>query len=196
VTERDPSRYVFWLASRSAGIVAFVLIATSVMFGLYMAANLGRRKGYKRTMVKAHEQVALVAMAMIALHGLLLLGDKWLSQGLGGLLIPFTMSYRPLWTGIGMVAGYLAFALGLTFYVRRRLGTQRWRKVHRLTPIVYMLGAVHALGAGSDGAGIWMQGLVVLTAVPIAGLLAARYRPRGPARSPAPRRPAPAPSAQ
>ena len=153
MTERDPSRYVFWLASRSAGIVAFVLVATSVVLGLYMAANLGRRPGYKRVLVKVHEQVALAALVAIAAHGLLLLGDKWLNPGIGGILIPFTMPYRPVWTGIGMVAGYLAFALGLTFYVRRRIGPARWRKVHRLMALVYVMGAVHALGAGSDGGG-------------------------------------------
>ena len=188
MTERDPSRYVFWLASRSAGIVAFVLVATSVVLGLYMAANLGRRRGYKRVLVKVHEQVALAALVAIAVHGLLLLGDKWLNPGIGGILIPFTMPYRPVWTGIGMVAGYLAFALGLTFYVRRRIGPARWRKVHRLMALVYVMGAVHALGAGSDGGGVWLRMVVAVTALPIAGLLVARYRPR----QPRPRVPAPA----
>ena len=177
MVERDPSRYVFWLASRSAGIVAFVLVATSVLIGLYMAANLGRRPGYKRSLVKVHEQVALAAMVAIAAHGLLLLGDRWLNPGIVRILIPFTMPYRPLWTGIGVLAGYLAFALGLTFYARRRIGAARWRKTHRLIVVVYVLGAVHALTAGSDGAGIWLRALVAVTAVPIAVLLVARYRP-------------------
>jgi sulfoxide reductase heme-binding subunit YedZ len=190
MTERDPSQYVFWLASRSAAIVAFILVATSVVIGLYMAANLGRRPGYKRILVKAHEQIAIAALVAIAAHGLLLLGDQWLNPGIGGIAIPFTMAYRPLWTGLGQIAGILAFALGLTFYARRRLGAARWRKAHRLIVVVYVLGAAHALGAGSDGSGIWLQAIVVLSAVPIAGLLVARYRPK-PARTPAPRRPAP-----
>ena len=178
MTERDPSLYVFWLASRSAGIVAFVLVAASVLLGLYLAANVGRRKVPKRMLVKVHEQIALAALVAIAAHGLLLLGDKWLSPGIGGLVVPFTMSYRPVFTGIGQVAGALAFALGLSFYARRRIGPRRWRKAHRLMPIVYCLAAVHALGAGSDGSGPWLQGLVVVTALPMAGLLVARYRPR------------------
>jgi methionine sulfoxide reductase heme-binding subunit len=178
VTQRDPSRYVFWLASRSAGLVAFLLVATSVVLGLYMAANLGRRPGYKRVLVKVHEQLALAALVAITAHGLLLLGDSWLRPGISGIAIPFTMPYRPIWTGIGIVAGYLALALGLTFYARRRIGPVRWRKTHRLIAVVYVMGAVHALGAGSDGGSTWLQVLVVITAVPIAGLLVARYRPR------------------
>lgn len=195
MTERDPSQYVFWLASRSSGIVAFLLVATSVVLGLYMAANLGRRPGYKRVLVKVHEQVALAALVAMAAHGLLLLGDRWLNPGLSGIAIPFTMSYRPVWTGIGMVGGYLAFALGLTFYARRRIGAARWRKTHRLIALVFVMGAVHALGAGSDGGGIWLRSVVALTALPIAVLLVARYRPRHrPARAPARRPPEPSPA--
>jgi sulfoxide reductase heme-binding subunit YedZ len=96
------------------------------------------------------------------------------------------MPYRPLWTGIGVVAGYIAFALGLTFYARRRIGPARWRKTHRLIVVVYVLGAVHALGAGSDGAGIWLRGIVVVTAGPIAALWGARSRRGARRRVPAP----------
>ena len=37
MTEPDPANYPSWLASRSAGIVAFCLIAASVTLGLFMA---------------------------------------------------------------------------------------------------------------------------------------------------------------
>ena len=84
MTEPDPSRYSFWLASRSAGVVAFILIATAVILGLYMAGGVSKRPGAKRTLVKVHEQVALAALAAIAAHGLLLLGDKWLHPGVTG----------------------------------------------------------------------------------------------------------------
>ncbi len=174
----DPSHYVFWLAARSAGIVAFTLVAASVVLGLYMAGNMGTRPGYKRTMVKLHEQLALAAIITIPVHGLLLLGDTWLSPGLAGVFVPFTMAYRPLWTGLGILAGYLAVLLGLSFYVRRRLGVRRWRRAHRFIVLVYVLGVAHALGAGSDAGGIWLRAIVVLSAVPIAGLLVLRYGPR------------------
>ena len=43
------------------------------------------------------------------------------------------MDYRPVYTGLGIVAGYLAAALGLSFYARRRIGAKLWRKLHRAT---------------------------------------------------------------
>jgi methionine sulfoxide reductase heme-binding subunit len=192
VIERDPSQYSWWLASRSAGIVAFVLIACSVMLGLYMASGLGSRPGLKRALLKVHEQLALTAIAVIAMHGLFLLGDKWLKPGITGIALPFTMPYRPAFTGLGILAGYLAALLGPTYYLRRRIGTRRWRLLHRATAIVYVLGLVHALGGGTDGATAWFRALAVFTALPIAALLVARYV--GPRRRAAPvRRSAPPP---
>jgi hypothetical protein len=51
-----------------------------------------------------HERVALVALGALAAHGLVLLGDGFLHPGLGGIVVPFAMSYRPVWSGIGISA--------------------------------------------------------------------------------------------
>ena len=64
--------------------------------------------------------------------------------------VPFAMGFRPLFTGLGVVGGYLAALLGLSFYARKRIGARLWRKAHRATVVVYVLGLVHALGAGTD----------------------------------------------
>ncbi len=84
------------------------------------------------------------------------------------------MSYRPLFTGLGIIAGYLAALLALSFYVRRRIGVKLWRKLHRATALVWVLGVVHTLGAGSDAATQWLRAFVLLPAIPIAYLMVLR----------------------
>lgn len=195
MTEPDPGRYGWWLGARSAGIVAFLLIATAVMLGLFMASNVTRRPGLKRTLVKVHEQVALAGLIAIATHGLLLLGDGWLRPGIVGISVPFTIGYRPVFVGLGIIGGYLGALLGLTYYARRRIGTRRWRSIHRATVVVYTLAAVHSLGSGTDGTSLWFRGLVIATAIPIAALLIMRYRPRRQTRPAAVRSPGPLTSA-
>lgn len=108
------------------------------------------------------------------MHGLSLMADPWLRPGLSGVTIPFTMSYRPLYSGLGIVAGYLAALLGLSFYARRRIGVKRWRKLHRATVLVWVLGVVHALGAGSDAATQWLRAFVLLPSIPIVYLTVLR----------------------
>lgn len=196
MTEPDPANYPWWLASRSAAIVAFVLITAAVVLGLFMASNVFRRPGLKGKLLKVHEQIALAALIAIGAHGVLLLGDAWLSPGITGIAIPFTLEYRPIWTGLGIIAGYLALILGPTYYLRRRIGTKRWRQIHRLTVVIFVLAVAHSLGSGTDGASLWMRTMVIGSAALVAGLVAVRYGRRAPRRpkaaSPAPA-PAPAP---
>jgi sulfoxide reductase heme-binding subunit YedZ len=173
-TVKDPAPYLPWLVSRASGIVALGLVTLAVLLGLTVSARLLRRPGLGRVLVRLHEHVALVAMGAIAVHGLALTGDRWLHPGLRGLTIPFAMSYRPAFTGLGIVGGYLAALLGLSFYARRRIGVKLWRALHRGTVLVWVLSVVHTVGAGSDAATMWLRVLVLVPAVPITYLLSRR----------------------
>jgi methionine sulfoxide reductase heme-binding subunit len=180
--------YLWWLVSDASGVVAIVLISLSVVLGLAMAARAISRPALKRSAMRLHEHLALVALAAIALHGLALLGDQWLKPGWRGIAIPFELSYRPTFTGLGIIAGYLAVLLGPSFYLRRRLGARRWRKLHRATVLVWVLSVVHALGAGSDGAQPWLRAIVLAPAVPLAYLIVVRALSSRAPRAPTPHR--------
>jgi len=171
----DALHHLWWLASRSAGMVAFGLAAFSVILGLTMSTGMSARKRAARR--DLHEQVALASLAALALHGAFLFGDRWLRPGVLGVLVPFTMSYRTPFTGLGVIAGYVAVLLGLTYYLRGRIGPRRWRSLHRLTPLVYVLAAIHALGAGADRATLGLRLAVIGSAVPIVALLVVRVAP-------------------
>lgn len=121
MTGPDPIEHGWWLASRASGIVALVLIAVSVGLGLGMAGKGMRRPGWPRVMLAVHEQTALAGLVAIAVHGVTLLGDRWLAPGPLGILVPFVADYRPAWTGLGILSGHLAALLGLSFYLRKRL---------------------------------------------------------------------------
>jgi sulfoxide reductase heme-binding subunit YedZ len=174
MTHRDPTKVLWWLVSRASGIVALVLISVSVLIGLAMATKVLRGPRLKRACVRLHEHVALVALVAIALHGLALLGDHWLKPGLRGIAIPFALHYRSQFTGLGIIAGYLAVLLGPSFYVRRRIGARRWRRLHRATAIVWLLAVIHTLGSGSDGGTLWVRAIVLVPGIAIVYLLALR----------------------
>ena len=142
---RDPMDYGWWLASRASGLVALALITLSVGVGLAMAGRAFQKPGLAKKLMALHEHAALAGLIAIAVHGITLLGDSWLHPGPVGISVPFTMDYKPAFTGLGIVGGYLAAALGLSFYARRRIGAKLWRKLHRATILVYVLvGRPHA----------------------------------------------------
>jgi len=165
--------HLFWITSRAAGGAALLLASAAVAAGLMMGS---KRKGTdKRDLRAVHEALSLTTLAMVALHGLALLGDSYLNPGVAGIAIPFVSFYRPVWTGLGIVAGYGLAALGLTYYLRDRIGAARWRKLHRLTALFWALAIVHTIGAGSDAAQLWFLLASGLVVVPAALLLVLRW---------------------
>ena len=79
-----------------------------------MAGKAFRPPGLPRKLMALHEHAALGGLVAIAVHGITLLGDRWLHPGPAGIAVPFVMDYRPVYTGLGIVAGYLAAVLGLS----------------------------------------------------------------------------------
>src|SRR6202035_5790054 len=138
----DPTHYVWWLVSRSAGIIALILISLSVVMGLAMATKVVRRPALKRRVNKMHKHVALTALMTLAVHGLSLLGDPWLNPGWRGIARRFAMRYRPRFSGIDISGVYVALLLGPSFYLRRRFGPPRWRKLHSLIVLAWLMSAV------------------------------------------------------
>jgi methionine sulfoxide reductase heme-binding subunit len=192
----------WWLASRASGVVALVLVTFSVGIGLAMAGKVMRGPGLSRKLMALHEHTALAGLIAIAVHGIALMGDSWLKPGVAGVTVPFVLDYKPFFTSLGIVAGYLALLLGLSFYMRQRIGAKLWRKAHRATVAVWALGLVHAIGAGSDATAIWFRWWVIATTPLIGGLLVIRVlesrapKEAAPAKAPKPAaKPAPRPQA-
>jgi sulfoxide reductase heme-binding subunit YedZ len=174
-----PANYVFWLAGRSAGFVALALVTCSVILGLAMAARVVPPR-WRRDAVRIHQHLALIALGAIAAHGLFLAADPWLKAGLKGIVVPFAIGYRPLWTDLGIVAGYLAAILALSFYVRRRIGVRLWRRMHRFIVLVYVLALGHSLGSGTDASIPLVRDAMLASTLPVLFLFALRLqRSRG-----------------
>jgi methionine sulfoxide reductase heme-binding subunit len=163
----DPTQHVYWLASRGLGVVAMLLVSVSVGLGLALSGRLAMRPGGAARLKTLHEATALVGLLAIIGHGALLLGDSYLRPGVMGIAVPFATPVQPFYNGLGIAAGWLAAALGLSFYARRWIGVRRWRRLHRWTLLVWVLGMVHTLGSGTDAAAPWLLVLLGASAVPL-----------------------------
>jgi sulfoxide reductase heme-binding subunit YedZ len=170
------AHHLFWITSRAAGGAALLLASASVFLGLMMSSS--RRNPNRRDLRTLHEALSLAALAMVGLHGVSLLGDAYLNPGVAGIAFPFVGKYRPLWTGVGILAGYGLAALGLSYYLRDRIGAARWRRLHRLTALFWIAAIVHTLGSGSDATQAWFLVLIGAFTLPVAALLALRWTDR------------------
>jgi methionine sulfoxide reductase heme-binding subunit len=165
-----------WYAARAAGIAAWVVLSAVVAFGLALAGRAGRPHQPRSAVTDVHRFGGILAGVFVVTHIVTIAIDAWLPFSLSELLIPFTARYRPLFTGLGVMAAELMLAIGITNRLRRTIPYAVWRRVHYLTLVVWMLATVHLLGAGTDRSAPWLYVPVAITAGGILGLLCWRVR--------------------
>jgi len=169
----DPT---FWLLARATGLTAYALITASVLAGLTVKSRpLGTRiKAAAAT--DLHRFLSLLALGTIAIHGLVLTLDQTIKMPLAGLVVPGLSPYRPLATGLGVLAAELAALVYVSFSLRRRIGHRNWRRLHYVTFAVFAAATVHGLAAGTD---TWAFGLYAGSVAAVVSLTAWRMITKG-----------------
>jgi predicted ferric reductase len=159
-----PDPKAFWYLSRAAGVISYLLLWLSVVLGLGVTNKMARVWPGGPAAVDLHEFAALLGLAFAAFHGLVLLGDRYMSFSLSQIVLPFaTANYQPLWVGLGQIAFYLMIPVTFSFYLRKRIGYGLWRSLHYGSFVVKSLTTVHGLLAGSDTTNPGMLALYAIT---------------------------------
>ena len=172
-----------WYAARAGGVLAYLLVSVSVLAGILLAGKV-RVPGLPRFAVEdVHRFLGLLAGLFIAIHVGSVALDSVVPFSLTQLVVPFTAGYRPLATGLGVVALELLLALAVTNRLRSRLPYRVWRRAHYATLAVWLLATVHGILSGTDRQQAWLLALYAITVALVAGAGAVRF-----GRAPAPRR--------
>lgn len=169
----DPT---FWLLARATGLTAYALLTASVIAGLTVKTRALGTKVKAAAVTDTHRFLSLLALGGVALHGLVLTLDSTVRMPLAALVVPGLSPYRPLATGIGVLAAELMAVIYLSFSLRRRIGVRNWRRLHYLTFGVFGAATIHGLAAGTD---LWAQPLYVLALAAVVALTVWRVLTKG-----------------
>lgn len=174
--------HLFWIISRAAGTAALLFASASVAVGVTMGGRFVRRRGLDLRVL--HEALSLATLVALLVHGASLLGDGFLHPGVADVTVPFVSAYAEPWTTLGILAGWALVILGLAYYVRGRIGVERWRRLHRFTALAWVAALGHSLGEGTDTGTGWFLVALGVVVLPAAGLLVARVTRSGPSQPP------------
>ena len=166
--------HAIWLSARSMGLVAYALATCTVLLGLATAARAGDRLPGRGFVSDTHRALSLLTVLAVAGHVLLLAFDQYARFSPATLLVPFVSWYRPVWTGLGILAAYVLLVVYASFYVRSRIGYKAWRTLHFASLAVFVMATPHGLFAGTDSSAVWARWLYVTAVFAVA--LAVAYR--------------------
>jgi predicted ferric reductase len=153
----------FWYMARSAGLVSYILLWAGTVGGLLTKTKLARAWLPGPAAVSWHEFLSLTALVLASLHGLALLGDRYIQFDLFNVVFPFAATYRTGWVGLGQLGFYLSAAVAVSFYVRQTIGARLWRGLHYLSFVAYVLVVVHGITSGTDTSAVPVQLMYLVT---------------------------------
>jgi predicted ferric reductase len=144
------SQQAMWYITRAAGIMAYLLLWFSTVWGLAIPSKIFTDVLNGEFAFDFHQFISLLALGFLGLHVFILTADRYLPYSLAQVLVPFISPYRPVWVGIGSLAFYLTLLVTVTFYLRKRIGMKSFRYIHYSSLLAYLGAVVHALFAGTD----------------------------------------------
>jgi DMSO/TMAO reductase YedYZ heme-binding membrane subunit len=138
-----------WYAIRATGTVAYLLLYVAVLTGLYTVVQKKRKKKIN-SLLHLHESLSNWALILTCGHLGILLIDSYFTFTLSQILIPFNSAYETIPMAFGTIGFYFLILTMITSKFRKKIGYKKWRKLHGLNPILYMMVTLHGLMSGTD----------------------------------------------
>lgn len=174
-----------WYATRSFGLVTFVLLTVTVLLGVLSTQRVATPQWPRFASQALHRNVSILAMLFLAVHVLTTLLDSYVKTSWSAAIVPGTSSYRTFYVALGTLAVDLLVVVTATSLARNVTGHRWWRRVHWLVYAAWPLALAHYLGSGTDSGQPWslLLALICLAAVLLAVLVRlAIERREGPTR--------------
>jgi predicted ferric reductase len=119
--------------SSFAGLSAMVLVTLNVLLGVLVSRNYNPARRWphrKIPLFRIHNWTAYVALVLILLHPALLLFNTTPAFRVGDLLYPVYSPGQSLYNTLGAITWYSLLVVVVTSYLRPRLGSRLWKKIH------------------------------------------------------------------
>jgi predicted ferric reductase len=167
---------VTWTVASAGGFTAYLLLTLAVIVGLALSLHLQSPRWPRLINSELHNFLSLLGLIFVIVHVLAVWIDPFTKFGWNEVFLPFVSHYRTLGMALGIVALYLAIAIGISTWLRPKIGYLWWRRFHVLTLLVYALATLHGIIAGSDSGTWWATAMYVVSTTLVAMLILLRLR--------------------
>lgn len=178
-----PGAPSMWWASRTMGLLAYVSLWLSVLFGLFMSSRGAGGWLHQATVLDLHNRWAVAALITTTLHVLATVGDAEYGITALALVYPLASKTQAGAVALGSLALWGMIAIGVTTAIFQKIPRSLWRAVHATAFGTWLLALIHGLAAGTDTSapvvrGVYLATTVVTVAAVIQRLLIAQTQQR------------------
>lgn len=154
-----------WYVARSSGIVAWLLLAFGLVLGLLLSSRVLGRHTSPAWLLSIHRYLGGLSVVFTFVHVAAIMLDDFVAFGWVDVLVPWASEWNPGAAAWGIIATYLAIAIELTSFARRRLPKRLWRGVHWLSAPLFVMASVHGYQAGTDAGRAFIVAIAAVSVV-------------------------------
>jgi predicted ferric reductase len=163
-----------WLAARSTGVVAYLLLTFQVILGLILSHPTNKSTWkLSKALFPWHDQLWIFIVAFLGVHVVSIVLDPYAGVGFGGAFVPGLSEYRSAPVALGTLALYAFLITTLTARYTRLLPPGMWLTVHRVAWVVIALAWSHGVLAGTDSGAL--TPMYLITGLAVLGAAGYRY---------------------
>lgn len=165
----------WWIMARASGVVGYLLITASMVAGVVLRSRLMQKAVSPIGRMEWHKVLAMLGLALVALHGLALVMDTYMPISPIDLVVPGGIEYRPLWTAFGVLAMWLMVGVSVTAAMRKHLSARMWKGIHMASYGVFVTATIHGVLAGTDSGRPWMLGIYLGSTALVVAVASRRF---------------------
>ncbi len=163
----------WWYLSRAAGIMAWVVLAVTCMWGILLITRMLKPADRPAWLLDLHRYLGVLSIVATLAHVVVLRFDNWMHPTWKELFVPGQMTspntsaYNAavVWGIIGL---YVMVVIQLSSYAMKQLPKKLWHGIHLTSYGLFVIATVHGFMAGTDTSNM----ALLLTAAGIIGILA------------------------
>jgi hypothetical protein len=141
---------VWWFLSRASGIVAWVLLGASCLWGVLMVTRMLRPADRPAWMLDLHRWLGALAVVTTGVHLGALVADNYVHFGWAEILIPQASTWKTFPVTLGVVAFYFLVLVEASSLMITRLPRAVWHGIHLTAYVSFVLATAHGVYAGTD----------------------------------------------
>jgi ferredoxin len=149
------------LVAATVGFLSFFLFWLTIVWGLILRNGWASTRIRHATAYGIHQTVALLGLTLGAVHAFAQLAAPEGPVRFVDEFVPFLNPVDPIGIGVATVGLEVLTAAALSILIQRKLGFSRWRALHAMTYVAFMLVVGHVLLSGSDVGPAWIWGSVM-----------------------------------
>jgi len=169
----SPGVPLLWWADRAFGLLAYLALWLSTFFGVLVGSRGAGGLLAPATMTALHRRWATAAIATLAVHIVLVVGDRVSGVSVLGALIPLASGRLTGPVALGTLATW-GLLLLIASSAMPSLPRWVWRASHATAFGTWVLALVHGLTAGTDASSPVVQAIYLGTGAALVGALVQR----------------------